>query len=150
MSLLTYRNSTVKQLTLDDKSAILKVYIEAVHPISTTEKDRQLRIITKLIEYYVTRNEVYGVFVDGKLHAFAVLDIETNTLEHLYSTSSSYNIPVGVLMNYVLNYVMAGKQVICYSKDVSTFKSLVEKLPIADTYLIKDFFREFVKRYQDG
>lgn len=150
MSLLTYRNSAVKQLTLDDRPTILKVYTEAVHPISTTEKDRQLRIINKLVDYYVPLGEVYGVFVDDRLHAFVILDTETNTLEHLYSASSYYNIPVGVLMNYVLNYVMVGKQVMFYSKDTTTFKSLVEKLPITDTYLIKDSFREFVKRYQDG
>lgn len=114
--------------------------------------ERLSRKADKLARYIYEQKDAYAVRNSSEVFAVASFDTSKHLcLDYLYSVKKHHNVPVGVLMNYVLNFRFADKKVVFESKDVSRFKSLVKKLHrVADYYEIKEEFREFVKRYQDG
>jgi len=121
-------------------------------PKSHEDRDRLTSKARKLADYILSQEHSYVVKDSSTLYGVICLVVDgAVTLEYLYSTKKYYNIPIGVLMNYALNYTFPNVRVVCESDNIATFESIVEPLPkITSMYVVKDSFKEFVKRYQDG
>lgn len=151
MSLLTYKQYSVTKITADDIVNVLPL-LQTQTPKDILDKERLERKAAQVVDYMLKQKHCYVVKDDSTLYGVVCLDVDKFVeLEYLYSNKKYYNTPIGLLMNYVLNYVFPNVKVACESTNVSTFKSIVERVTkIADYYTVKDEFKEFVKRYQDG
>ena len=150
MALLTYKNYWVEKATVDYLENVKRLLY--TRGIDRADQDRINRKNQKIAEYIVSKEHSYIVRDASEVYGVVCFDLNDFVeLEYLYSTKKYYNVPIVLLMNYVLNKVFVGKKIVCESLDVTTFKSVVERVVrIADYYVVKDTFKEFVKRYEDG
>ena len=150
MALLTYKSYWVDKATVADTACIASLLSST--GADRADQDRLDRKNLKIADYIVKQEHSYVVRDSDAVYGVICLTVDKYVeLEYLYSTKKYYNIPIGLLMNYVLNHVFANVKVVCESADVTTFKSIVDKLPKPmDCYMVKDSFKEFVKRYEDG
>ena len=150
MALLTYKSYWVDKATVADTACIASLLSSA--GADRADQDRLDRKNLKIADYIVKQEHSYVVRDADVVYGVVCLTTDKYVeLEYLYSTKKYYNIPIGLLMNYVLNHVFTDVKVVCESVDVTTFKSIVDKLPKPmDCYVVKDSFKKFVKRYEDG
>ena len=150
MALLTYKSYWVDKAAVEDTACIASLLSSV--GTDRADQDRLDRKNQKIADYIVKQEHSYVVRDSDTVYGVVCLTVDKYVeLEYLYSTKKYYNIPVGLLMNYVLNHVFASVKVVCESTDVATFKSIVDRLPKPmDCYMVKDSFKEFVKRYEDG
>ena len=151
MALLTYKQYSITKMTAEDLPKVRQL-LQTEIPKDRLDRDRLVRKASKIADYILSQEHSYVVKDDKDLYGVVCFDVDNAVkLEYLYSTKKHYNVPVGVLMNYVLNHVFPDVKVVCESNDVATFESIVEPLPkITGMYVVKDTFKEFVKRYEDG
>lgn len=151
MALLSYKQYAVTKTTASDLLEI-KQLLQTEIPKGNLDRDRIVSKAGKIADYILSQEHSYVVRDDEKLYGVVCFDLDTSVrLEYLYSSKKYYNIPIGLLMNYVLNYVFPNVKVVCESDDITTFGSIVTALPKPlGLYIINDKFKEFVKRYQDG
>ena len=151
MALLTYKQYSITKMIAEDLPEVRQL-LQTKTPKDHLDRDRLTRKASKTADYILSQEHSYVVKDSGSLYGVVCFDVDNAVkLEYLYSAKKYYNVPVGVLMNYVLNHVFPSVRVVCESDDVATFESIVEPLPkITGMYMVKDGFKEFVKRYQDG
>lgn len=150
MTLLQYKGYRVEHSSVGYYKEILQL-IPRETPKDRVDAERVQRKAEKLAMYICEQKESYIVRDDTTVYGVACCEVDGFVeLEFLYSNKKYYNVPIGVLMNYLLNHKFKHQLVTCESTDVSTFESIVEPTKKAGYYIVKQEFAEFVKRYEDG
>ena len=151
MTLLKYKAYRVEHSSISHYDTILQLIPKDIAK-DRLDAERIANKASKLAKYICEQEHSYVVRDDDKIYGVVCMDVDglMVELEYLYSTKQYYNVPIGLLMNYALNYVCKDRLVVCESSDVSTFESIVEPTKKEGYYMVKKEFAEFVKRYEDG
>lgn len=150
-SLLEYSVVSVDESDSSTAYEVIKEYMinENQHR-SLVERDE--RILISLITHYIKECRCFGLKNCEKLIGLVMVDdYNNNFISHIgISKLDTNSTGSGLLLNYILNIVFEDEDVYVKSKDISSFKSIIEPTNALDVFKIKDNARYVIRKLVKG
>lgn len=113
---------------------------------------RDKRVLKAIVSHYINECRCIGVRHFSELVGVVMVDdYNKNFISHVGISKQHINSTgSGLLMNYVLNVMFDGEDVYVQSKNVTSFKSIIEPTNVKDVFKIKDSARYVIRKLVKG